>query len=155
MSIRFEFRPHSGFGPILLGSLQNEVRASMEAAGFPPQATHGESDYFCGSAVQVEYTDGRATFIGISSCGDFDAVYRGINVFDLPAKEVFDLMAACEPSGAHIFDEYEHYFPDQVMTLWNADTQYDQIRDESRLVWAQVGIGNAEYAEYREKRNES
>ena len=33
----------------------------------------------------------------------------------------------------------------QIMTLWQADTQYDYLGSESRLVWAQVGLGNERY----------
>lgn len=151
MSSCFEFRPHIGFGPILLGSLKKEVRASMNAAGFALESTHGRSDYFCDSSVQVEYTDERATFIGISFCEDFQSIYCGKNVFDLSAEMLFELIVAGESSGAHEFDQYEHYFPDQVMTLWDADSQYDRIGGEARVVWAQVGIGNETYAEIRNR----
>ena len=33
----------------------------------------------------------------------------------------------------------------QIVTLWNADEQYDQRRGGERIVWGQVGLGNDAY----------
>ena len=123
----------------------------MANAGFQLEATHGRSDYFCESSVQVEYTNGLATFIGISSTTTFVAVYLGIDVFDVTAQEFFTQIAVADKTGAHNFDAYGYYFPGQVMTLWGADTQYDRRGNEERVVWAQIGIGSAEYAANRRR----
>ena len=32
------------------------------------------------------------------------------------------------------------------MTLWGADEQYDSLGNQSKPVWAQVGIGGEDYA---------
>jgi len=115
----------------------------MAATGFPLESSQGKSDYF--NSIQVEYFGGLANFIGVSFSRDFHARYRGVNVFDVQAKTLFDTIAAGEASGPHIFNEYEHIFPDQIMALWDADSQYDRLGAESRVVWAQVGIGNSTY----------
>jgi hypothetical protein len=151
MASSFEIRPHEGVGPIALNSLQSAVRDAMTSAGFPLEATHGRSDYFCKSAVQVEYTDGRATFIGVNSTNAFIAIYRGMDVFDVTAQELFAHIAAADNTGPHHFSEYEHYFPGQVMALWDADTQYDRRGNYNRIVWAQVGLGSAVYAANRKR----
>jgi hypothetical protein len=54
-------------------------------------------------------------------------------------------MATSDDSGSHEFDRYEYRFPNQILTLWDADEQYDHQGGEGREVWAQVGIGNHAY----------
>lgn len=70
---------------------------------------------------------------------------RGVDVFSISATELFSLMAASDDSGPHEFDRYEYCFPNQILTLWDADKQYDRQRGEEREVWGQVGIGNDAY----------
>ncbi|WP_139213161.1 hypothetical protein [Pseudomonas kilonensis] len=36
-------------------------------------------------------------------------------------------------------------FPNQILTLWDADEQYDRQGGERREVWGQVGIGTSAY----------
>ncbi|EPJ81519.1 hypothetical protein CFII68_18785 [Pseudomonas sp. CFII68] len=36
-------------------------------------------------------------------------------------------------------------FPNQILTLWDADEQYDRQGGERREVWGQVGIGTNAY----------
>ncbi|GGY36700.1 hypothetical protein [Pseudoduganella albidiflava] len=147
MAYQFEFRPHHGWGPVALGASREEVREAMHAAGFPLRSVRRELDYYCTNSIQVEYTEGRASFIGVSYSAEYDACYRGRHVFDMPAKELFKLIASGE-EAPHRFDISSYFFPDQVMTLWDADRQYDRIGGEKRVVWAQVGIGNADYAAF-------
>ncbi|MCK9740495.1 hypothetical protein [Pseudomonas syringae] len=54
-------------------------------------------------------------------------------------------MAASDDSGSHEFDRYEYFFPNQILTLWDADEQYDRQGEEELEVWGQVGIGNDAY----------
>ena len=68
-------------------------------------------------------------------------------MFSLSAGELFSLIASTDDSGAHEFTDSEYLFPGQIITLWDADEQYDRQGNETRPVWAQVGIGNSAYAE--------
>lgn len=84
-----EFEPHSGFGPLKLGSAREDARAAMAAIG--------------------------------------------------------EIAAAADESGHHEFDPLEYCFPNQILTLWSADPQYDYRRKGARQVWGAVGLGNEVY----------
>lgn len=138
--------PHSGAGPILLGSTRVQAREAVASLGFPLKSSRNSLDYFCEASIQIEYgPDDRVWFIGLSCHERFTVQYRGQNVFVLPAPQVFALIAASERSGAHTYESYEYCFPDQIITLWDADEQYDRLGKESNPVWAQVGIGDEAY----------
>ena len=123
------------------------VRSTLAGLGFPLESSHGASDYFCRATIQVEYgPDDSAWFIGVSSSDQITTTYRGRNPFDLAATEFFALVAAHDDSGPHEFDRYEYVFPNQILTLWDADEQYDRKGGEARPVWAQVGLGTEAYA---------
>jgi hypothetical protein len=102
-------------------------------------------DDFFEAAIQVEYEEELASFIGISSHEQIALLYRGRDLFDMDAAESFRLIAACEASRAHDFNAAEYLFPDQIIALWEADTQYDRKRSEFRMVWGQIGIGDERY----------
>ncbi len=70
-----------------------------------------------------------------------------MDVFSLEASELFSLVTAADGSGPHEFTASEYLFPGQIITLWDADEQYDRRGGETRPVWAQVGIGNPAYVE--------
>ena len=138
--------PHLGVGPILLGSARAEARVVLLALGFPLEPGGDSVDHFCQSAIQIEYgPDDRVSFIGLSCHERFTVSYQDRSVFALSAPDVFALMAASERSASHTYQEYEYCFPDQIITLWNADEQYDRLGGESRPVWAQVGLGDKTY----------
>lgn len=88
---------------------------------------------------------GCAQFIGISSYPVCSVTYFGKNAFDTPAQELFDLIAARDDSGEHRFNDSKYVFPNQIVTLWDADEQYDRLGNRSRLIWAQIGVGNRTY----------
>lgn len=142
-----EIRPLQGVGPVYLGSARADARQALSALGFPLESSHGDSDYFCDAAIQLECdADGRIWFIGISDSERFVARFQGEDVFALSAQALFSLVAASDHSGPHRYIDTEYCFPSQIVTLWDADTQYDRRGKESRPVWAQVGVGNASYA---------
>jgi hypothetical protein len=73
--------------------------------------------------------------------------YKEVNVFDPPAEQLFSLMVAGEvDASTHKFDDTGYLFPDQILTLYDADSQYDKFRGETRPIWGQVGIGDARWA---------
>ena len=142
-----EISPLSGAGPVKLGSLRSEARESLLRAGFPLESSRRSLDYFCNASIQVECDpDDRVIFIGISASERFTATFQSLDVFSLSAEELFSLIANADNSGAHQFIASEYLFPNQILTLWDADEQYDRQGNESRPVWAQVGIGNESYA---------
>ncbi|WP_192564713.1 hypothetical protein [Pseudomonas gozinkensis] len=142
----FEILPREAIGPIRLGASREAAREAMSVNGFPLEHTHGRLDYFCESSIQFECDAGdQVQFIGVSGNSRFNVMYRGIDVFSVSATELFSLMAASDDSGPHEFDRYEYLFPTQILTLWDADEQYDRQGAEERQVWSQVGIGNDVY----------
>src|SRR5688572_21847227 len=127
----FTIQPHVGIGPVALGASRLVARRSLAEAGFPLEHTHGSLDYFCDAAIQVEFdsTD-HAQFIGISCHRAYIVTYHGTNVFDVPATELFELIAARDGSGGHYFRATDYFFPSQALSLWDADEQYDRLRRE-------------------------
>jgi hypothetical protein len=138
--------PHVGIGPIKLGDSRTSVRAALVAADCPLHSEDRNLDHFESASIQVEYeADGTASFIGISSDPDIALSYGGIDLFDTEAKRVFELLALRDGSGAHDFAETEYLFPSQIVTLYEADTQYDRKRAETRSIWGQIGCGDTRY----------
>ena len=138
--------PHLGAGPILLGSARAEAREVLLALGFPLESRGDSVDHFCQSAIQIECGPGdRVSFIGLACHERFAVSYQGQSVFALSAPDLFALIAASERSDSHTYEDYEYCFPDQIITLWDADEQYDRLGNESRPVWAQVGLGDKTY----------
>ena len=68
-----------------------------------------------------------------------------MDLFDLEATAVFELFAKRDRSGEHRYNQNEYIFPSQILTLYDADPQYDHRRAESRPVWGQVGLGDERY----------
>ncbi len=103
-------------------------------------------DYFCDASIQVEYEDDdTVSFVGVSSSAELTLNYEGVDLFDMDAKEVFALLASRDRSGDHQFSELEYVFPSQIVTLYEADTQYDYRMEETRPVWGQIGCGDQRY----------
>lgn len=144
--VTFEILPLQAIGPVRLGATRMETRGVMAAIGFPLEQGRGDLDYFCSAAIQVSYdADGKVLFIGVAGSAAFTVIFRGINVFNLPAAELFLVMADADGPGLHEFNRYEYCFPNQILTLWDADEQYDREGGETRLIWNQVGIGSGAY----------
>ncbi|WP_259696913.1 hypothetical protein [Pseudomonas brassicacearum] len=142
----FEISPRKSIGPVHLGASRSAVRQALADMGFVLENSHGRSDYFCAACLQVEYSDeGVAQFIGISGGSEISFTYKGVDVFSIAATELFSLIAAADCSGSHEFNQYEYCFANQIITLWDADEQYDRQGGEEREVWGQVGIGSEQY----------
>ena len=141
-----EIEPLKGIGPIALGAPRETARAAMAAIGFPLEDSRDVLDYFCENSIQTECDPaGRVWFIGVACSPAFVARYRGVDVFDVTARELFTRAAEADNSGKHEFDPLEYRFPNQILTLWAADRQYDCRRKGTREIWGQVGLGNQEY----------
>jgi hypothetical protein len=152
-SLILEVVPRKGFGPIELGSSREEVRATMAKLGFALESSLEGSEYgsqavsdrYCDGSIQAEFSEGRLSFIGVFYSEAFVAWYQGVDVFDVTALELFRIAAAADNSGHHEFDPLEYCFPNQILTLWSAETQYDYRRKGERQVWGQVGLGSDAY----------
>lgn len=144
MKPQFIIKPHKGIGPIQLGMTRKEVKSVLGENNY--SGSSGNSDYFFNNSIQVEYERGKADFIGATYSDYYVISYKGVNVFDTSSEELFDLIAAGE-NNAHSYNSCEYLFPDQIVTLWDADEQYDHIGNETRTVWAQIGTGSKNYLE--------
>jgi hypothetical protein len=142
--MKLEIIPHIGFGPVKLGMSREDVKSALGDEFY--SGAHKNSDYYYSNSLQVGFLEGKADFIGISYSDKYEVLYRGKNVFDMEAHELFELIAQNE-NEEHNFNESEYLFPDQIVTLWDADEQYDRLGGEERLIWAQVGIGTTLYLE--------
>ena len=143
--IEMAIQPHEGIGPIKLGATRFAVRTTMAESGYPLCGDRDELDYFCESAIQVEYDTGTASFIGVSSHLYIQCTFRGTDVFDTPAEDLFRLVSRFEGEPTHVFNPLEYCFPCQIVSLWEADEQYHL--SEPMPVYGQVGIGDNRYLE--------
>lgn len=142
----FELIPHQGIGPLKLGMTVAQAQAAvapLEGAGECSSRENVHS-FFAG-ALQFEIGDsGKVQFIGIADHPSFLCRYLGRDIFDTPAPELFEFIAQHD-EGAAKYRSTEYRFPKQVITLYEADAQYDRKGNETRPIWSQVGVGNAEY----------
>lgn len=142
--MNFEIKPHTGIGSVELNMIRSKVKKILGKENF--SGSNGDLDYYFDNSLQIEFANDRVDFIGISYHPNYNVIYKNINVFDTEAKELFNLIALNEEEN-HQFDASEYLFPKQVVTLWDADEQYDRIGSETRLIWAQIGVGSLNYLE--------
>lgn len=136
--------PHLRVGPVTLGASRCEVRQALAQLGINIESSRKSLDCFCEARIEVEYDDGTVSFIGVGADVRVACMYEGTNLFDTSAQRAFELIAGNE-SGAHYFTRAEYVFPDQIITLYDADEQYDYWGDGLRKVFGQVGIGDSRY----------
>jgi hypothetical protein len=138
--------PHVGIGPLHLGMTVAEADEALRAlAGAGVRKSHRSTHGFFDGALQFELgKSGRIQFIGVAEHHMVLCRYDGHDVFDTPAPELFALITAHE-TGKHQYKSVEYLFPDQIVTLYEADEQYDRKGKESRPIWGQIGVGNKEY----------
>lgn len=122
-----------------------QVRAILLGLGFAQSHEIETMDYFCENSIQAEYTDGSVSFIQFACDERFVARYRGADVFSLTAEELFAAIAKGESGGPHAYDPREYLFPEQIIAVWEADSQYDCRNKYTRDVWGAVGVGDARY----------
>jgi hypothetical protein len=140
----FALEPGRGLGPVSLGMSREQVRAALASIGFALEHERDTLDYFCASSLQVEYQDGTVSFIGAASDPGFVVTFAGHDLFDTPAATTFALFAAGEAVPLP-FKRGGGRFERQVLTLWEADRQYDTRGDQKRPMWGQIGIGDYRY----------
>lgn len=138
----YEITPHVGIGTVKLGMSREEVKEALGAENY--NGSHRELDYYFDNSFQIEYADNKADFIGVSYNKKYFVKYKGINVFNTRAEELFELISSSEDQK-HEYNPYRYIFPKQIVTLWEADEQYDKTGQESRPIWGQIGIGTPSY----------
>src|SRR5215218_7954230 len=127
--LQFEIVPHIGIGPVRLGMSQAEVDAVLAPlpGALPAISKSKEVRCYFQASLQIDFGEsGTAQFIGVSSNADLLCLYDGRDVFDLAAPELFALIASHERTQTHTYSPLEYTFPDQVVTLYEADEQYDR-----------------------------
>lgn len=142
-----EFFPHVGVGPVCFGMSPKKVISVLENLGFSvsqrePSVLHFTAE----NALQVEFIARKCTFIGAFSSSLFEVRVCGIDPFANSAEDVFATIAGFE-SKPHAFSQDEYFFPDAIITLWDASEQYNSFDQTGRAFWAQVGLGNEKYVE--------
>ena len=142
--MEFKILPHIGIGSVKLGMTKEEVKESVGNKYY--FGSNENIDYYFENSLQVEFENNKADFIGISYNDNYIVTYEGENVFDTKAKKIFTLIAENEKLD-HEYSSDEYLFPDQIISLWEADTQYDNYESYSREIWAQIGIGSSSYFE--------
>lgn len=154
----FEILPGKSIGPIDLGMSQEEVKAALQSyidSGLD-QTTSPTSDYAFGNSLVVEYgRSGGAQFIGASyynNCG-CEYIFQGRHVSSYSAESLFELLAGLNQTPDIEFDEYQYFFSNIGVTVWNADSQYDYLNGEETPVFGQMGVVNDEYAKAIEAQN--
>jgi len=143
--MNFEIKPHVGIGSVELEMNRADIKKILGEENL--SYVNEEIDYYFNNSLQIEFVNDKADFIGMSYHPDINVMYKNTNVFDTEAKELFNLIARNEEEN-HKFDEMEYLFPKQIVTLWDADEQYDHMgTTNTRLIWAQIGIGSQNYLE--------
>src|SRR4051812_4911659 len=93
---RFDIVPHVGIGPVRLGMLLVEVEAALAALSGAMPGVDKSSAVRCffGASLQVEFgrSTSRAQFIGVSNNSHLLCLFKGQDVFDLAAPELFKLI---------------------------------------------------------------
>lgn len=146
----FNIEPHRGIGPVSFGMTREEVAKAMTAIrGGNPEKRNEETDCYFRNSFQVSFGNaGTADFIELASDKSFGAMLNGRDVFDMHADDLLAFLRTMEDPDPALSDPPDEYlFSGLILTLWGRDEQYDHKRDESRPVFAAVGIGGPTYLE--------
>jgi len=144
LPLDIEIVPHVGAGPFRLGAGRELIRAVAAKQGIPLRGEKPRMDYFCQNALQVEYIDDLASFIGISQHDDLRCRIFGVDPFDTVAEDLFARIAEHD-GDQHEFNGSQYCFRGLIVTLWDASTQYDAKQNYERVIWAQIGLGDERY----------
>ena len=139
--MEFLINPHDGIGSIKLGMPREQIKELL--AGFYT-LSDGASDFYFDTCLQIEFENDLVDFIGVSQNENYKLMFGGIDAFDVDGITLFNAISANE-SVVHSLNESEYIFPDQIVTLWDMDEQYDYLGNHKRKVWAQIGIGTKSY----------
>jgi hypothetical protein len=139
--MEFLIKPNDGIGAIKLGMTRKQVKELL-AEHF--SSSDNTIDFYFDNSLQIEFEKEFVDFIGISQNDAYKVSYENIDAFDVDGARLFSAISANE-SKSHMLNESEYIFPEQIITLWEMDEQYDYLGSHKRKVWAQVGIGTKSY----------
>jgi hypothetical protein len=143
--MKLKINPNKSIGPIEFGMSRINVQNQLSKIDCKLEFERDSQDFFMNSAIQVEYEkDNTVSFIGIASNHNIELLYHNFDLFNLSSEESFNLIASNE-SSLHTYDEFEYLFKEQIITLYEADTQYDNKGNYKRSVWGQIGLGDNRY----------
>lgn len=71
-------------------------------------------------------------------------MFRHRHIGDYGSNELFCVLAEID-GGRLDFIEYDYLFSNIMMTVWDADSQYDYLGGKSRVVYGQVGVASQTY----------
>ena len=140
LMLELTIKPGIGAGPIKLGTPRSVARNMLSDLGYELSSEHGNSDYFCENALQLEHEEDVIRFIGISEHPEINCVFGIHDVFDMDAKSLFKLFALNEEGALEVPPGDTCFFPSQGLNLWEADKQYDRKGGYTREVYAQIGL---------------
>lgn len=144
--MRFEIEPHVGIAPIRFGMSRADVVQEMaKIGGGNPVDKGGVIDCFFNNGFQVSYRDDTVEFIEVCNEPDHTFVLAGMDVFDMPANELVARLEALDSVDPVLSDNYSYCFPNLIVSLWEADEQYDRKGGEKRPIFGAVGIGDERY----------
>jgi len=111
-----------------------------------PGSQH-ETDAFHGSGFQVFYAGAEpiVEYIGLSRGSSIRALYRGVDLFELPAHEVVTRISFYAPFDPND-DElgYSYIFPVLDLSLWRP-TLPESPGDEDGRQFSTIGVGTRGY----------
>ncbi len=143
--LELTLKPKVGVGPLLLGMTKADAIAAMKANRQDLSSTAHGHLYFLDNSIQIEFEpEGTSSFIGVAPHAGLRLVFQGIDLFDHDASEIFALFQQNENDETIWAEQYEHVFPKQIVTVWDADAQYD-LNGGHRPVWGQIGVGSSAY----------
>jgi hypothetical protein len=144
--VEWKITPHLGVGPILLGAARKDLREQMDRLGFGLNRADPSYDHFSESCAAVEFDDeDHVKHIGLFHDARIIPTYFGKDVFGMSARKSFALMAEHDGTGPHEFVRTGYLFPGQILSVFDASSQYNYRCGGRDAVWMQIGLGNADY----------
>ncbi|HEX9961098.1 MAG TPA: hypothetical protein VGB00_09210 [Pyrinomonadaceae bacterium] len=141
----FEILPLIGIANLKFGMSREESRISV-LEPFSEHSNNKNADCYYNYSLQVFFDGtGKLEFIEISRDEDIEAVFRGRNVFKIPANDLIEEI--CQSFQLDVNDDELGYcftFPDIELSFWRPVIPEDE-NDEDGKYFSTVGIGRKGY----------
>jgi hypothetical protein len=140
---RFELAPLEAAGPIKFGMARRDVAAKLNLPSRPfkkAATSRHPTDAFLDSSLQVFYKGDEPVvdYIEFSRCAHLSVVYKGIDLFQVLAKEMIQRL---EHEGDFDSDSEEDptdlIFPDLSLSFWRPTKE--------GLYFSTIGLGSVGY----------
>jgi len=141
----FNILPNVGAGELVLGTSRATSQSTLKRLGFTLSKTRDNMDYYDDNSIQLDYfNDDVLHYIGFAHSPNFEVVYNHVDPFDTDAAKLFELINVNETTAIP-YNDYDPLFPTQIISLWNAQEQYDYNGEHQRPVFATFSIGDQHY----------